>query len=205
MFATAVVLAVGVGLLYLGRGYLAWTVAAALALVFWATDSGASLALTLAALGFAGAAFVFGRPELRRQWVTTRVLPMVGRLLPRLGETERIALEAGTVWWDGDLFSGRPDWRKLLDFEVGPLSPSEQAFLDGPVEQLCAMLDDWDIQQRGDLPEEVWRFLREQRFFGMIIPTAQGGLGFSAAAHSAVVTKIASRSIAAAVTVMVPN
>jgi acyl-CoA dehydrogenase len=206
MLVALSVLAVAIALLYVGRGYLAWTVAGALALLAWlvaGVESGAAFALALAA--FAAAALVFGRPELRRRQVSARVLPLVSRLLPRLGDTERIALEAGTVWWDGDLFSGRPDWGKLLHFEVAALSPAEQAFLAGPVERLCEMLDDWDVQQRGDLPPEVWRFLAEQRFFGMIIPEAHGGLGFSAAAHSAVVTKIASRSITAAVTVMVPN
>lgn len=206
MFATAVVLIVALGLLYLGRGYLAWTVAGGLALFLgWLSGAGSSASVALGVVALGAAACVFGRPALRRQWITTRVMPIVAGLLPRLGDTERIALEAGTVWWDGDLFSGRPDWRKLLGFEVAPLSPAEQAFLEGPVERLCEMLDDWEIQQRGDLPEEGWRLLREQGFFGMIIPTAHGGLGFSAAAHSAVVTKLASRSITAAVTVMVPN
>jgi acyl-CoA dehydrogenase len=195
-----------VALLYAGRGYLAWTVGGGLALLAWAWGGvAAPLAFALVAAAFAGAALVFGRPELRRRLVSARAMPVVARLLPRIGDTERIALEAGTVWWDGDLFSGRPDWRKLLAFEPGPLSEAERAFLAGPVEELCARLDDWDVQQRGDLPEEVWRFLRDHRFYGMIIPEEHGGLGFSAAAHSAVITKLASRSIAAAVTVMVPN
>ncbi|MCI0546538.1 MAG: acyl-CoA dehydrogenase, partial [Candidatus Rokubacteria bacterium] len=126
-------------------------------------------------------------------------------MLPRMGDTERIALEAGTVWWDGELFSGAPDWRRLLDFQVRPLSDRERAFLDGPVQELCTMLDEWTIAQAGDLPPNVWEFIKRHRFFGMIIPEEYGGLGFSAIAHSAVVTKLASRSITAAVTVMVPN
>ena len=201
-----VVIATVVALLYVGRGFAAWTLGGALALIAWALtgiDSPWLFAASAVALG--GLGLVFGRPELRRRLVTAHVMPIVAGLLPRLGDTERIALEAGTVWWDGDLFSGNPDWQKLLAFRLKPLSPAEQAFLDGPVEELCARLDDWDVSQRGDLPEEIWDFLREQRFFGMIIPEEHGGLGFSAIAHSAVVTKIASRSITAAVTVMVPN
>ena len=120
-------------------------------------------------------------------------------------ERERVALEAGTVWWDGALFSGAPDWERLLSFDVRGLSERERRFLDGPVEELCAMLDDWEIGQEGDLPEEVWSFLKREGFFGMIIPEEHGGLGFSALAHSAVVTKLASRSLTAAVTAMVPN
>ncbi|MCB1629615.1 MAG: acyl-CoA dehydrogenase family protein, partial [Xanthomonadales bacterium] len=129
----------------------------------------------------------------------------MAKVLPRLGETERIALEAGSVWWDGELFSGKPNWQRLLDFRVPPPEAEVQAFLDGPVATLCEMLDDWQIQQDRDLPPAVWDFLREHRFFGMIIPTEYGGLGFGADAHSRVVTRVASRSVTAAVTVMVPN
>ncbi|HEX5067527.1 MAG TPA: acyl-CoA dehydrogenase [Myxococcota bacterium] len=143
--------------------------------------------------------------RLRRDSLTRLVMPLVGRMLPRLGATEREALEAGTVWWDGELFRGAPDWQRLLDFRVAELSAAEQAFLDGPVEEVCRSLDDWDVQLRGDLPPAVWERLRRERFFGMIIPQEWGGLGFSAQAHSAVIVKLASRSIACAVTVMVPN
>jgi acyl-CoA dehydrogenase len=143
--------------------------------------------------------------SLRRALLTSWIMPLVGRMLPRLGDTEREALEAGTVWWDGELFSGAPDWERLLGFEIAPLRPAEQAFLDGPVEELCRRLDDWDVFLRGDLPPDVWDFLKRERFFGLIIPESWGGLGFSAAAHSAIVAKLASRSVAAAVTVMVPS
>lgn len=148
---------------------------------------------------------VLGVPFLRRQLVTRPIMRRIGPLLPVLGETERIALEAGTVWWDRDLFSGAPNWRSLLAFSPQPLSAEEQAFLDGPVEELCAMLDRQAITQLGDLPAEIWSFLKENRFFGLIIPESYGGLGFSAAAHSAVISKIGSRSTTASVTVMVPN
>jgi hypothetical protein len=99
----------------------------------------------------------------------------------------------------------RPDWKYLADFQCKPLSDKEQAFMDGPVQRLCAMLDDWQVQQDRDLSPEVWDFLKRERFFGMVIPEEFGGLGFSEIGHSRVVTRIASRSIAAAVTVMVPN
>ncbi len=143
---------------------------------------------------------------LRRRGITARVLPWFRRVMPALSRTEREALEAGTVWWEGELFSGRPRWREVLDLPPPRFSAEEQAFLDGPVETLCAMLDDWHISaERHDLPPPVWAYIKAQGFFGMIIPREYGGLGFSALAHSAVVMKVATRSLAAAVTVMVPN
>jgi acyl-CoA dehydrogenase len=157
-------------------------------------------------LGLAIAATVaLGVPLFRRLLVTRWLMRAVSKTLSPMSETERVALDAGTVWWDGELFSGDPDWPKLLAFPRRSLSVRERAFLDGPVEQLCGMLDDWEVAQHGDLPSVVWSFLKQHRFLGMIIPEEYGGLGFSASAHSAVVTKIASRSVTAAVTVMVPN
>jgi|ETNmetMinimDraft_13_1059891.scaffolds.fasta_scaffold04233_3 acyl-CoA dehydrogenase len=153
----------------------------------------------------AGLIALFVTPVLRRLLISAPIMKMVGRALPTMGETERIALEAGTVWWDGDLFSGKPDWQKLLEFEIKPLTEEEQAFLDGPTQKLCVMLDDWEINQKRDLPSEVWDFIKNNGFFGMIIPRQYGGLEFSAHLHSAVVTKLSSRSVVAAVTVMVPN
>ena len=153
----------------------------------------------------AGLIALFVTPVLRRPLISAPIMKMVGRTLPTMGETERIALEAGTVWWDGDLFSGKPDWQKLLEFEIKPLTEEEQAFLDGPTQKLCVMLDDWEINQKRDLPSEVWDFIKNNGFFGMIIPRRYGGLEFSAHLHSAVVTKLSSRSVVAAVTVMVPN
>lgn len=142
---------------------------------------------------------------LRRNLITRFIMPLIAKALPRMGETERVALEAGSVWWDGDLFSGNPDWKKLLNFKQATLSAKEEAFLNGPVEELCRRLNDWEILQGGDLPKDIWAFLKEKKFFGMIIPENYGGLGLSATAHGAVVTKISSRSVTAAVTVMVPN
>jgi len=123
-----------------------------------------------------------------------------------MSDTERDAIEAGSVWWESELFRGAPDWGQLLHYKTPALSDEEAAFLDGPVEQLCSMIDDWDItHNRMDLPEELWTFLKQHGFFGMIIPKKYGGLEFSAYGHSCVVMKISARSISVGVTVMVPN
>jgi len=194
-----------VALLYMGRGFWAWVLPAAVLFAVAFAGGAKSTAFFVTAGLFVVLALVLGIRPLRRTLVSGWLLKVVRPLFPRIGETERIALEAGTVWFDGDLFSGNPDWKKLLAFEVQQLSAEERAFMDGPVEKLCAMIDEWDIAQRRDLPPRAWDFLKEKGFFGMIIPKEYGGLGFSAAAHSAVVTKVASRSATAAVTVMVPN
>jgi acyl-CoA dehydrogenase len=142
----------------------------------------------------------------RLRFVTKPFLKTYRRLLPSMSETEREALEAGTVWWDGELFTGQPDWRKLLDAKPPRLTAEEQAFIDGPCEELCRMIDDWDItHRRADLPPEVWDFLKKQGFFAMIIPKRYGGLEFSAYAHSCVLVKLASRSATVSSTVAVPN
>jgi acyl-CoA dehydrogenase len=193
-------------LVYAGRGRLALLLGAAGILSLIAALEWVSLASLAVLAGFAACLVLLTCvPVVRRLVLSPFLMRIAGRMLPRVGETERVALEAGTVWWDGELFSGAPDWQKLFDFEVQELSAEEHAFLDGPVSELCAMLDEWEIQQAGDLPPAIWTFLKERGFFGMIIPKAYGGLEFSAAAHSAVVTKLASRSVTAAVTVMVPN
>jgi acyl-CoA dehydrogenase len=142
----------------------------------------------------------------RQRWITPPIFTWAGRALPPMSETERVAIEAGDVWWDAALFSGNPDWQQLLAAPRTALSTEEQAFLDGPVEQLCRMIDDWLVRfELFDLPEEAWSFMKQNRFFGMIIPKEYGGLGFSAIAHSEVVRKLSSHSITAGVTVMVPN
>ncbi|MDH5631470.1 MAG: acyl-CoA dehydrogenase [Gammaproteobacteria bacterium] len=145
-------------------------------------------------------------PFLRRWLISDKVFALFRKILPKMSQTEREALEAGSVWWDAELFSGRPRWQNLFKTPEPALSAEEQAFLDGPVDELCRMIDDWQINHElMDLSPEIWAFLKQHKFFGMIIPTRYGGLGFSALAHSSVVMKIASRSITAAVTVMVPN
>lgn len=152
------------------------------------------------------ASLILAVPLLRRYLVTNQILKIFRKMLPQISQTEQEALDAGTVWWEGDLFSGKPDWKKLLAYPKPQLTAEEQAFLEGPVEQLCAMLDEWRItHELKDLPPEVWQFIKENGFFGLIIPKQYGGYGFSALAHSEVVMKIGSRSGTAAVTVMVPN
>lgn len=147
-----------------------------------------------------------GIRELRRDYLTRPIFRWAGSVLPPISETEADAIDAGNVWWDGELFSGNPDWRRLLDTPAARLTEREQAFLDGPVKELCAMIDDWKIAwQDRDLPPEVWRFMREEKFFGMIIPEAYGGLGFSNTMHSEVVRTISTASVVAGVTAMVPN
>jgi acyl-CoA dehydrogenase len=145
-------------------------------------------------------------PSFRRNRITKPIFRWARGAMPSLSETEREALHAGEVWWEADLFSGNPDFEKLLAVRAPELSEEEQAFLDGPCREVCEMLDDWRINQKdGDLPQEVWDYLRRQLFFGMIIPKRYGGLGFSAFAHSEVVRRLSMVSLPAAVTVMVPN
>ena len=150
--------------------------------------------------------WLFNLRPLRKALISRPFLRAYLRLLPKMSNTEREALEAGTVWWDGELFSGNPDWSKLRANPPPRLSAEEQAFLDGPCEELCRMLDDFDItHRRGDLPPEVWAFLKSRGFFAMIIGRQYGGLGFSAYAHSCVLVKLAGRSVTCASTVAVPN
>ncbi|MBS0580271.1 MAG: acyl-CoA dehydrogenase [Proteobacteria bacterium] len=143
---------------------------------------------------------------LRVAAITRPFMKAYLRLLPSMSQTEKEALEAGTVWWDGELFTGAPRWQKLLAARPPQLTAEEQAFLDGPCMQLCAMLDDWHItHERGDLPPQVWDFLKSRGFFAMIIPKKYGGLEFSAYAHSCVLSMLASRSTTCSSTVAVPN
>ena len=154
--------------------------------------------------GFVLAAFIV--PAVRKLLVTGPAYAMVKRYLPRVSKTEQEALDAGTVGWDADLFSGRPNWENLLAIRSLTLTEEEQAFIDGPVDQVCKMIDDWDTRHnRADLAPEVWQFLKDKGFFGMLISKEHGGLGFSAQAQSMIVSKIASRSPAAGISVMVPN
>ena len=199
-------LALCAGLLYAGRGYLAWTLPAAGVLAWWLFGGVASWTAFGIAAGLLGAlALVFGIVPLRRAVLGKPLLRLMTPILPRMSDTEREALEAGTVWWDAELFSGKPAWKRLVDFVSPPLTAEERAFLEGPVEDVCRMVQDYEIMQAGDLPPEVWAFLKQQRFLGMIIPRRYGGLGFSALAHSMVITKLASRCCPLCVTVMVPN
>ena len=155
---------------------------------------------------FAVLAAVFVLPPLRRG-LSAGVMGLMKKLqfLPVISQTEQEAIDAGTVWVEGELFSGKPDAKRLLDQPYAGLTDEEQAFLDGPVEELCQMVDDWEVWQRRDLPPEVWQKLKDDRFFGLIVPKAYGGHGFTPSLNSAVVAKAASASSALGITVMVPN
>ncbi|MBF0275515.1 MAG: acyl-CoA dehydrogenase, partial [Nitrospinae bacterium] len=143
---------------------------------------------------------------LRKSFISIKVLEIYRKIMPAISQTEREALEAGNVWWDKELFSGKPNWDVLLDAPITTLSPDERAFLDGPVEELCRLVDDWKTTRENQgLSEDAWEFIKVNGFFGMIIPKKYGGLEFSVQTHSLVIQKLASRSITAAVTVMVPN
>ena len=143
---------------------------------------------------------------LRRMLISDPLLAIYRRILPPMSQTEQEALDAGTVWWDGELFSGKPDWAKLVAFPQPKLTAEEIAFLDNETEQLCAMSNDWETSHiHYDLPPHVWQFVKDKGFLGMIIPKKYGGKEFSAYAHSQVVTKLATRCGVAAVHVMVPN
>ncbi|MEJ2114680.1 MAG: acyl-CoA dehydrogenase [Gammaproteobacteria bacterium] len=134
------------------------------------------------------------------------MLAYVNKILPPMSDTEREAIEAGTAWWEAELFRGNPEWDQLLNHQVSELSAEEQAFLDGPVNELCSMIDDWEVtHELHDLSPKTWEFIKKNKFLGMIIPKKYGGLEFSAIAHSSVVMKISSRSGTAGVSVMVPN
>jgi acyl-CoA dehydrogenase len=144
-------------------------------------------------------------PDMRRQYFSAPMFNWLRKVLPPMSATERDAIDAGTVWWDGELFSGRPDWDKLLAYPKVRLTDEEQAFIDGPTEELCAMVSDWEIGQAMDLPPQAWAHIKEHGFFALIIPKEYGGKGFSAYAHSQVAMKLATRSGDLASTVMVPN
>lgn len=144
--------------------------------------------------------------DFRRRQISAPLLKLFAKVTPKLSETEQTALEAGTVGFEGELFSGKPNWHELLKQPKPELSVEEQAFMDGPVEELCGMIDDWQItHELADLPPNVWDFIKKNRFFGMIIPKQYGGLQFSALAHSAVLQKLATMSATVASTVAVPN
>ncbi len=150
--------------------------------------------------------WLFNIKSLRQTFITKPFLLVYRRLLPSMSSTEKEALEAGTVWWEGELFTGGPKWNKLMSARAPRLSAEEQAFLDGPCEELCRMIDDFDItHRRGDLPPHVWDFIKAKGFFAMIIPKRYGGLEFSAYGHSCVLIKIAGRSSTASSIIAVPN
>lgn len=143
---------------------------------------------------------------VRRALISKRIFPLVAAAMPTMSATEREALEAGTVSYEGDIFSGRPDFDKLLEAPVHALRDDEKAFLEGPLKTLCRMIDDWKITHvDADMPKEVWDYIKSEGFFGMIIPKQYGGLDFSAAAQYRILATLYGRSVTLATTVAVPN
>ncbi len=200
-------LAITVYAAHVRQRLLTWTVLATIALAATAFIPGIDrLAVLIPAGLFAVIAIIANIKPLRRSLISGPFLKVYQRITPRLSETEQVALEAGTVGWEGELFSGRPDWNILAAQPAPKLSAEEQAFLDGPCEELCRLHDDWEATHvLADLSPQVWDFLKKNKFFGMIIPKQYGGLGFSALAHSYVVAKCASLSGTLSSTVCVPN
>jgi len=201
------VLAVVWGLAYFRSPLWIWTLslAAVLGLATWACPVASAASIVLWTVFFL-VAIPLNLAPLRRVLFSRPLFGVFKRIMPSMSDTEREAIEAGTVWWEAELFCGMPRWKKLFAVPPPGLTPEEKVFLDGPVDELCRMLDDWNItHERNDLSPEAWAFIKEKGFFGMIIPKEYGGLEFSALAHSAVVMKVSSRSGSAGVTVMVPN
>jgi acyl-CoA dehydrogenase len=177
----------------------------ALLLAYWLFGDGGPILNSLLLVAFVLLALL-NLEAFRRDAVTRHLLGTYRRMLPSMSKTEQEALEAGNVWWDGELFSGMPDWNRLKTLPKPQLKDDEQAFLDGPTEELCKLVDDWQItHELADMPPNVWQFIKEQKFFAMIIPKEFGGLGFSPLASSMVLAKIASRNATAASTIGVPN
>ncbi|MCP5299548.1 MAG: acyl-CoA dehydrogenase [Chromatiaceae bacterium] len=209
MWIIASLAAVGIvwALAYWGAGTGIWIAALAAGLALFTAGSGAGW-LVMTPLWLVAAAIVvfLGIPRVRQRWITAPLFRRFRRVMPPMSQTEQEALEAGSVWWDAELFTGQPDWHRLLNLPAPHLSDDEQAFLDNETETLCRLIDDWTITHEDrDLPAEAWRYIKDKGFFGLILPEQYGGKAFSALAHSEVVMKLASRSITAAVTVMVPN
>jgi acyl-CoA dehydrogenase len=194
-------------LAYVNATGLVWTGAFAVALgVAWfAHLLPPWLALMLTAV-FVLLALALNVTALRRKLVSEGILAGFRKVLPPMSATEREALEAGTVWWDGELFSGKPDWRKLLAVARPTLTDEEQSFVDQEVDALCGMITEWETTNiHGDLPPSVWQYIKDKGFLGLCIPKEYGGKGFSAYAHSRIIMKLSTHSSALSVSVMVPN
>jgi acyl-CoA dehydrogenase len=191
---------------YHRTGLRTWAIATGVTTLVVGLLAGAPVTTVILLIIEAAIAVPLLMPAFRRRQISAPLLKIFAKVTPKLSDTEQTALEAGTVGFEGELFSGKPDWHQLLSQPKPELSVEEQAFLDGPVEELCAMIDDWQItHELGDLPPPVWEFIKKNKFFGMIIPKQYGGLQFSALAHSAVLQKLATMSATVASTVAVPN
>lgn len=200
-------LAVTVICVFFGLRLLSWSIISVATLAAFGIYSDISLlGLALASLILLPVVVVLNALPLRRNWISNPFLKVYEKMIPSLSDTEQVALEAGTVGFEGQLFSGQPDWKQFLAADTPKVSKEEQAFIDGPAEQLCDMLDEWAItHEYADLSPQTWQFIKDNKFFGMIIPKNYGGLGFSAVAHRAVLQKVSGTSVSAGSTVSVPN
>jgi acyl-CoA dehydrogenase len=200
-------LAASLACAFYGTNLKIWSaVLAAILVLFGMSGNMPLLGFVLTAVIVAIIVVPLSVPTWRQDYLSAPILQQYLRMLPSLSDTERVALDAGTVGWEGELFAGKPEWEKLGAMPYPDLTIEEQAFIDGPTEALCDMLDQWDITHKdADLDEKTWTFLKENRFFGMIIPKKYGGLEFSALAHRAVLQKVASVSSVAGSHVAVPN
>ncbi len=207
MLAIVTLFVVIIGLACIQAPIRLWTLVVGLLLIFitFFTHTG-FIFLSVSWLLYLIIALFANLKNIRQKYFTQPLIRRFQKRMPSISLTEQEAIEAGDVWFEKDLFCGRPQWKKFLAIPQPKLNEEEQAFLDNQVETLCAMLNDWQIVNDDcNLPEEVWNYLKQQKFFGMIIPKEYGGLGFSALAHSTVVMKIATRSVSTAVNMMVPN
>ncbi|MBV9575744.1 MAG: acyl-CoA dehydrogenase, partial [Gammaproteobacteria bacterium] len=199
-FAVLIVLA------YHRASLIIWTSSFALILIFATKFSGLSLSIIFSWVVFLTLFMPLNMSAWRRKYISQALLNFYRRVMPTMSRTEREAISAGTITWEGDLFRGNPNWQKLLSFTPAKLTQEERDFLEGPVETLCQMIDDWDItHNRVDLPPEIWRFIKEHGFLGLIIPKQYGGKEFSAFAHSQILVKISGRSVAVVTSIAVPN
>ncbi len=183
---------------FAGAPLIVWAIAGAALLIGF----GAPVWLLIA---YAAVMLLFLTTPIRRVLVSGIVMKILGPIMPTISDTERTAIESGSVWAEAELFSGKPDFRKLMSEPYPSLTAEEQAFVDGPVNELCSVVDDWEVWEKRELPQAAWDVIKRERFLGMIIPKEFGGLGFSALAHSEVIMKLATRSIPVCITVMVPN
>lgn len=204
LWVTALVL-LFILLSYHRAALIIWTISLAILIGFAAKFIG----LTFGSICFVIFLILFvplNIPLIRKALISRPIFKFYRQVMPTMSRTEREAISAGTVTWEGNLFRGNPNWQQLLSIKPAKLSAEEEAFINGPVEKLCQMIDDWDItHNRADLPPEVWQYIKEQGFFGLIIPKQYGGKEFSAYAHSQIIIKVGGKSVAACSTIAVPN
>ena len=179
---------------------------------FWTLATGGALWACCGAdpnlwIVFGAAAVLLNVRPIRTLLISAPLAKTMQKLgfLPQISETEKAALKAGNVWVEADLFSGKPNFKRMMAESYPDLTAEEKAFMNGPVKELCSAIDDWKIWQSRDIPENIWAIIKKHKFLGMIIPKEYGGLGFSALAHSEVIQQISSKSVPVGITVMVPN